>query len=78
MCFNLCYYCRGRCCSVRSPTSRSVLLVLTSDRSFTLFISAFAAWGLAGGERAGSNELGNESDEYSDELLPGLETMEKI
>jgi hypothetical protein len=54
------------------------VLVLTSCRSFTLFISAFAASGLASGKRDGSVKLGDKSGEYSDELLPGLEASEKM
>lgn len=75
--FDLCDYCCGCCCSV-SSIFEIACLKLTSCRSFTLFVSVFAAVGLVGGKRGGFIELRGESDEYSDEPLPGLESLEKM
>jgi hypothetical protein len=52
--------------------------LLIRYRSFTIFVSLFAAVGLLMEKRDGRMERENDGDEYSDALLPGLEDSEKI
>ncbi len=47
-------------------------------RSFTLFVSAFTLGCLVSLKRGRSIELGDKLEEYSDELLPDSEALEKI
>lgn len=52
--------------------------MLMRCRSFTIFVSVFAAVGLLMEKRIRGIKLEDERSEYSDALLPGIEGSEKI